>query len=50
MKVKQIKINNTTFNLSEKITKTEFKKRFRGKLGFDLEKAWKIIQEAKKKK
>ena len=49
-KVKQIKINNTTFNLNSKLTKTEFKKRYKGKLGVDLDKAWNIIIEARKKK
>jgi len=49
-KVKQIKIGNTTFNLEVKMTKTEFKKRYRGRLGVDLDKAWDMIQEAKKKK
>ncbi len=49
-KIDSIKIGNTTFNLNEKMTKTQFKKSFRGKLGIDLEKAWTMIQEAKKKK
>ena len=43
-------LNKKLFNLDEKMTKTHFKKCFRGKLGVDLDKAWKIIQEAKKKK
>ena len=49
-KINQVKIGNTSFNLDEKMSKTHFKKCFRGKLGIDLEKAWRIIQEAKKKK
>jgi len=49
-KINQVKIGNTSFNLDEKMSKTHFKKCFRGKLGIDLDKAWRIIQEAKKKK
>lgn len=49
-KVRQLKIGNTTFNLDVKLTKTEFKKKYKGRLGIDLDKAWEMIQEAKKKK
>jgi len=49
-KINSIKIGNTTFNLNEKMTKTQFKKGFRGTLGVDLEKAWTMIQKAKKNK
>ena len=48
-KINQVKIGNTSFNLDEKMSKTHFKKCFRGKLEIDLDKAWKIIQEEKRR-
>ena len=49
-KVRQIEIGNTTFNIDVKITKTEFKKKYRGRITVDLDRAWNMILEARKKK
>jgi hypothetical protein len=49
---KSIKIGNTEFVLEGFVgmTKTEFKKQWKGKLGEDLDKTWKAIERARPRK